>query len=478
MRDFTDRALDAACRRGAAYADVRVVDSRSETVNVRRGTPGLSRDTSRGFGVRVLCDGSWGFASSPDLDAEAVEKVAAKAVALARASALCKRHDVVLGQVEPVVATYSTPVKKDPFSVKVEDRAGLLLDIDRLMRQKAGVRTTASYIRCERQDKVFASTEGAYIQQAITEVGASISATAVDGGESQTRSYPNGRTGGHATAGFEFVEGLGLEQEAERVATEAVALLEAEACPSVTTDLILDGSCLALHVHETVGHPIELDRVLGWEISMAGASFLTPNHLGNLEYAAGHVNLTADATIPGGLGSFGYDDEGIPARRVDIVKNGVFVGYLTSRETASLLGQESMGAARATNWNKIPLVRMTNVNLEPGDWTTCEIISDTKQGILMEGIGSGSIDDMRTNFQFGPEMAWEIRDGARGRMYRNPTYTGRTLDFWRNCDAVAGDGWQVWGLPSCGKGQPGQVAHVGHGAAPARFTGVKVGVGQ
>lgn len=478
MREFTEQVLEAARRRGATYADVRVVDKRSETVSVRRGIPNLSRGSSRGFGVRVVRDGAWGFASSPDFDREAVEKTADKAVALARASALCKQDDVVLSSEKPLSGSYSTPVKQDPFTVKVEERAALLLDIDRLMRQQAGVRSTASYIRCEGQDKVFASSEGAYLEQTLTEVGASISATAADGGESQTRSYPNGRSGGHASAGYEFVAGLGLEREAERVGREAVELLQAEQTPSETTDLILDGSCLALHVHETVGHPIELDRVLGWEISMAGASFLTPNYLGNLQYAAGHVNLTADATIPGGLGSFGYDDDGVPAQRADIVKDGIFVGYLTSRETAPTLGQTSMGASRATDWNKLPLVRMTNVNLEPGDWSTHQLIAGTKRGILMEGIGSGSIDDMRTNFQFGPEIAWEIRDGAKGKMYRNPTYTGRTLDFWRGCDAVAKDGWRVWGLPSCGKGQPGQVAHVGHGAAPARFTGVKVGVGQ
>jgi TldD protein len=385
---------------------------------------------------------------------------------------------VVLADEEPVVASWATPVREDPFAVKPEARAGLLLEVDRLLRQDPGVRTTASYIRCEEQSKVFASSEGAYIKQRVTEVGASISATAVGGGESQTRSYPNGRTGGHATAGYEFITELGLDGEAERVGNEAVALLGAEQCPSLDTNLILDGSCLALQIHESVGHPIELDRVLGWEVSMAGASFLTPNLLGELVYAAPHVNLTADATCPGGLGSFGYDDEGVPAQRVPIVEDGRFVGYLTSRETASLLGQRSMGAARATNWNKIPLVRMTNINLEPGDWTLDQIIKDTKEGVFMEGIGSGSIDDLRTNFQFGPEVAYEVRDGSLGRMFKNPTYTGRTLDFWRACDAVARDGWRVWGIPSCGKGQPGQVAHVGHGAAPARFARVKVGVGE
>ena len=304
-----------------------------------------------------------------------------------------------------------------------------------------------------------------------------MSATAADHRDHQTRSYPNGRNGDHATSGFEFIEDLKMADHAERIAAEAGELLEAEACPTLgTTDLILDGSCLALQIHESVGHPMELDRALGWEKSMAGGTRLTPDLLGKVQYGSPVVNISADATIPRGLATFGYDDEGVPAQRAELVKAGTFCGYLNSRETAGLLGQQSMGSVRSPSWNKLQLVRMTNVNLDPGDWRKDEIIKDTRDGIYMEGMGAVSIDDMRINFQSSPELAYEVKDGSLGKMYRNPSYSGKSMAFWRSCDAVSHDDWRVWGLPSCGKGQPGQIVHVGHGASATRYRDIKVGV--
>jgi TldD protein len=275
-----------------------------------------------------------------------------------------------------------------------------------------------------------------------------------------------------------------LPGNAERTAAEAVELLTADACPSGTATIILDGTQVALQVHESCGHPIELDRVFGTEAAYAGTSFLTPDTLGTLRYGSGVVNLTADATLPGGLGTFGFDDEGVPAQRTPIVRDGLFVGYMTSRETASQLHAlnpswtpRSNGTMRASGWNRIPLIRMTNVSLEPGEGRLADLIADTADGIFMHTNKSWSIDDKRLNFQFGTEAAWPIKSGRLGRMIKNATYTGMTPEFWGGCDAVCGpDEWRIWGTPNCGKGQPSQIARTGHGAAPARFRNVRVGI--
>jgi TldD protein len=338
-----------------------------------------------------------------------------------------------------------------------------------------------------REEKIFANTEGAYLEQEIIESGGGITATAVDRqkGDVQKRSYPNAFARDQRQQGWEAILSMDLPGNAPRVGEEAVALLSADPCPSGETTIILDATQLALQVHESCGHPIELDRVFGTEASYAGTSFLTPEKYGTFRYGSDIVNMTADATIPGGLGTFGWDDEGVPAQRVPIVRNGIFCGYLTSRETAQQLREivgdsapeTSGGAMRADGWNRIPIIRMTNVNLEPGEWEFDDLIADTDDGIYMEMNKSWSIDDKRLNFQFGTEMAYEIKNGKMGRMLKNATYTGITPQFWASCDAICNrDHWRVWGTPNCGKGQPGQSAHTGHGTAPARFRDIQVGM--
>jgi TldD protein len=337
------------------------------------------------------------------------------------------------------------------------------------------------------EDKTFANTDGAFLEQTIVESGGGVEAMAVDRerGEVQKRSYPNSFGRDQRQEGWEAILAMDLPANASRVGEEAVALLTADQCPSGVTTLILGATQLALQVHESCGHPIELDRVFGTEASYAGTSFLTPEKYNTLRYGSDVVNLTADATIPGGLGTFGWDDEGVPAQRVPIVRDGIFCGYLTSRETAQQLREivgdgapeASGGAMRADGWNRIPLIRMTNVSLEPGEWEFDDMIADTDEGIYMELNKSWSIDDKRLNFQFGTEIAYEIKNGKMGRMLKNATYTGITPKFWGSCDAICNqDHWRVWGTPNCGKGQPGQVAHTGHGTAPARFRNVQVGV--
>jgi len=286
----------------------------------------------------------------------------------------------------------------------------------------------------------------------------------------------NGRQQG--CAGWEYITSLDIPENSEKTATEAAALLSAEPCPIDTvTDVIIGGSQLALQVHESCGHPIELDRVLGEEAAYAGTSFLTTDKLNHFAYGSEHVNITADSIRTPGLGSFGWDDEGVPSQTTPIVSSGRFVGYLMSRESSSTLGLTSNGCMRASSWNRLPMIRMTNVSLEPGSWSLEDLISDTRSGIFMETNRSWSIDDRRYNFQFGTEMGYEIKNGKIGKLLKNCTYTGITPEFWNSCDAVCNaDHWVMWGTPNCGKGQPGQIGHTGHGASPARFRNIKVGV--
>ena len=340
------------------------------------------------------------------------------------------------------------------------------------------IRSRLSSLVFIREHKIFANTEGAYTDQTIYESGGGIQSTAVGDSEVQRRSYPqmNGRQQG--CAGWEYITSLDIPGNSEKTAMEAVALLTAEPCPTdIITDVIIGGSQLALQVHESCGHAIELDRVFGEEAAYAGTSFLTPDKLNNFAYGSEYVNITADSLRTPGLGSFGWDDEGVPSQTTPIVRSGQFVGYLMSRESASTLGLTSNGCMRASSWNRLPMIRMTNVSLEAGTWSLDNLISDTESGIFMETNRSWSIDDRRYNFQFGTEMGYEIKKGKIGKLLKNCTYTGITPEFWNSCDAVCNsDHWVMWGTPNCGKGQPGQIGHTGHGASPARFRNIRVGV--
>ena len=329
-----------------------------------------------------------------------------------------------------------------------------------------------------RERQVFASSLGSLIEQTRTSSGAGFAAYSFKGDELQKRSYPNSFGGQHQLKGYELIGELQLLENAPRVAAEAVALHAADQCPEGHFDLILDSSQLALQIHESIGHPSELDRVLGSEANYAGTSFLTLDKLNRLRYGSEIVNVVADARAEHGpgLGTFAFDDEGVPAQRVDIIRGGLFTGYLSSRETAAQTGlPRSGGAMRADGWGRVPLIRMTNVSLLPGAQTLAEVL-DLNHGIFMETNRSWSIDDKRYHFQFGCEIGWEIRSGKRVRMLKNPSYSGITTDFWNACDAIANrDHWVLWGTPNCGKGQPEQVMGTGHGASPARFRRVKIG---
>ena len=478
MKQFIQNILDTAKLKRVAYADIRIVRRQNEEIEVKNGkVEGLIHDEDFGFGMRVLFQGAWGFACSSKVSQKEMEAVLGKALKIAKASSKAKGKEILFPSASPVTDRYKTPISIDPFDVAPETKIDLLLKADEILRRNKNVKISETFLGSYKTEKTFASTEGSYIDQEIVECGAGIAATAIEGDEVQVRSYPNSFRGNFATRGYEWIERLALIDRAERVAEEASQLLSAKPCPSKTTTLILDSSQLALQIHESIGHPIELDRILGTEASYAGTSFLKPEMIDHFKYGSERVNVVADATYPGGLGTFGYDDEGVRAQRVPILSHGILVNLLTSRETAHPLGRESNGTMRADGWNRIPLIRMTNINLEPGEWTLEQMIADTEEGLFLTTNRSWSIDDKRINFQFGTEIGWEIKNGKLGEMVKNPTYTGITPKFWNSCDAIANrDHWQMWGTPNCGKGEPGQVAHVGHGTAPARFRNVQVGV--
>ena len=482
MEELIARAVAAALEAGASYADARFTSQEDEEVRVKNGAvESLRAGSAQGVGVRALADGAWGFAATSTLTRAAVEEAARLAVRIARASAATQQTPVALAPVEPAAGRFPAVFAEDPFEVPLAERVDLLLDCDRLMAEAGTVPLREGFLEVTREKKYFESSEGAQIYQERVETGAGIECTAValDGSETQVRSYPSSHGGQTAQRGWEVVRELDLPGHAEQIAREAEALLSAPCCPATVTDVILESSQLALQLHESCGHPIELDRVLGTEASFAGTSFLTPDKLGNFRYGSDHVNINADATLPGGLGSFPYDDEGVPGQRTQIVREGMFTGYLSSRETAPVIGRTSSGAMRADGYNRVPLIRMTNINLEPGDWTLEELISETKRGLYLCTNSCWSIDDKRLNFQFGTEAAYRIEDGDLGELLKNATYTGNTPDFWGGCDAIcSADEWYLWGVPNCGKGEPMQTARVGHGVAPARFRDVRVGVMQ
>jgi TldD protein len=479
MRDFLHHGVDAALIAGASYADMRIIDLRSETINMRNGRLArLDQSETLGYGIRVIANGSWGFASGESMSLQDIEKVAKQAVAIAKASALVQEAHVRLAYEEPAVDVWQTPVAIDPFTVPLERKIALLEQADALMRKDERIKVAQGSLSFEKIHKWFSSSEGALIEQVQIISGGGIDATAVGKGDTQTRSYPASFRGQYKSMGYELILALDLIGHAERVRDEAVALLTAPVCPQGERDLILHGNQMTLQIHESVGHASELDRVLGHEANYAGTSFATTDKLGSFRYGAEIVNLVADSTVPTGLATFGYDDDGVAAQRWHIVKDGILSGYMTNRELAHVIGKErSYGANRADGYQNVPIVRIANLSLMPGDWELPDLLADSDGALFFDCNNSWSIDQRRLNFQFGCEVAWEIKGGKRTTMYKNPTYQGIAPQFWASCDAICNHNyWDLWGVINCGKGQPGQRAIMSHGSAPTRFRKVTVGV--
>jgi TldD protein len=475
--DLASAAVEAALAAGASYADARLVRRRSERIAARNGElETVATDEDLGVGVRALVGSSWGFAATSDLTDAAAGTAGATATATAKASALVPGAGLQLADVEVRQDTYETPHAEDPFQVPLSEKVDLVTSVTRTMAGVDGIGVATAQLLFWDTEKWFVSSQGHRIAQHLVESGCGMDATALGERETQRRSYP--QAFGHVeTGGYEVIRRFDLPAHAVPIAEEAVQLLTADDCPAGVMDLILESSQLALQIHESVGHATELDRILGWEAAFAGTSFLALDQLGSLRYGSELMNITADATIPGALATFGYDDEGTPAQKVDIVRDGTWVGVLSGRDSAHLAGLPPGGMVRADGFNRLPMVRMTNVGLEPGAGTTEDIVADTEHGVVMSTNRSWSIDDKRLNFQFGCEIGWEVVDGERTRMVKNPTYTGITPRFWGSLDRLSGeDEWHPWGVPNCGKGQPMQVGHTGHPASTGRFRDVRVGV--
>jgi TldD protein len=479
--DAAARAVLARLGREAdlRYAEVRLVDERTERLRVRDGRPEqVVTGASLGVGIRVLAAKTWGFACTADLSERGLERAAREALRVARASARVTTRPVVFPPEPASVGTYETPLAIDPFAVPIEKKLGELERPVRLMLARGKpIQSAEAWMEWTRVYKRLWTTEGTDTTQNLTYGSAGMSVIARDdAGNTQRRSYPTCQGNDGFQGGYEHAEALDFPAHTEELCDEAIALLSAPRCPEGKRDLVLESSQVALQVHESCGHATELDRALGHEISLAGGSFLQPSLLGKLRYGSGCVDLVADATSPTGMGTFGWDDEGVPAGKHALVQEGMFTDYLSNRETAAALGRASTGTMRADGWNRTPLIRMVNVSLEPKKGTLDALLADTSDGVYMGCDKSWSIDDLRLNFQFSCEIAWEIKGGKKTRILRDPVYTGITPEFWRSCDAVCGpEEWRLWGITNCGKGDPMQVMQVGHGAAPARFRHVAQG---
>ncbi len=470
-------AVEKATSLGAEYADCRYVELENESLSFSNGSPeSVNSSFDKGFGVRVIINGAWGFFGSSLLTEKEAVRAAEKAVEIGKASSSIIQAPVTLAPVESYNENFVSGFKIDPFTIDLKEKLEFLENLDSLMAGNEAINSRDSHIGFRKTTSYLLTSGGSGIHQKIIHSGAGIElGISKSRRERSTRSFPqNG--GQYETKGYELLSEINFADAVPRLTDEVMALLEAPECPVLETSLLLEGSVVGLVIHELIGHPLELDRVFGSERNFSGTSFATIDQLDKLQYGSSLINAVSDPTHPYGLGSFGFDDEGVKSGSVDLIKDGILVGYLSSRETANRIGRKSSGAMRGDSWGNIPLVRMTNINLLPGDKSFDELVRLAGDGIYMSTISSWSPSDDRSSFEFGCEIAWEIKGGKLGQVYKNPTFSGRTVDFWNSVVAVGDESmWKVWGTPNCGKGQPGQNARTGQGASPLLISNVKVG---
>jgi len=477
LDELVKRALEAATKAGASYADVRVVRIRSENISTREDrVERVASNEDYGVGVRVIAGGAWGFAATPSVTAADAERAARDAVAIAKANAPLMKRPVTLAPVPANVDVWQTPLIKDPFKIPLEDKAEILLAINREAMKVPGVKFVTSQFAAAAEWKLLASTDGAYIEQEVVRLGPGYAVTAVDDkrGEFETREFQLPPR----QAGWEYVEGSSMLADARRIGEEAVEKLKAPSVAPGKKDLILDPSNLWLTIHESIGHTTELDRALGYEANYAGTSFATPDQRGKLQIGAPFLTFYADKTTPGGLATCGYDDDGVATQKWNLIENGVLVSYQTTREQAGWIGEKaSRGTCYADSYGSFPFQRMPNVSLAPGprERSIDELIAATDDGIVIAGRGSWSIDHQRLNFQFGGQAFWEVKRGKKTRMLRDVAYQANTIEFWHACDAIGGPkSWFMGGTLTDGKGEPGQINSVSHGCPPARFRQINI----
>jgi TldD protein len=474
--DVLDFIISLATKLGAQYCDVRIIKNRFRVIRSNNANIDVYEETNDGIGIRVLTNGSWGFSGSSSVERELCKDLVEKAIKMARTTSMYNRKSIKLIDVKSVDGKYVNEFKKNPLTAEETNVIDLLNTTTKTLKEQSDKITSASAsFKAFVEERYVATSEGSKIYQKLTGCGAIVQGKAMENGLVVSRSYPQTLDFNVATKGYEWIEETDLVSKAAETGKELLKLLSAPSCPYGFTNLILADDLLALQIHETIGHPTELDRVLDTEWDFAGSSFLTPDKLGTLRFGSESVNVVADPTISGGPGTYKYDDEAVEGKTVYLIKNGMFVGYQSSREMAAKLNlEESSGGMRAMDGMHPPLIRMNNINLLPGDWTREEIISDTREGILMTGPIMEIFDQRRRTFIFGAEIGWRIKKGDLVEVIRNPVYCGKTLSFWQGCDAIAKDGWTHYSS-GCGKGRPHQRVRVGHYCSMARFVNVQVG---
>ncbi|OPL19446.1 MAG: hypothetical protein AVO35_10535 [Candidatus Aegiribacteria sp. MLS_C] len=478
MRDIAGSVVEQLRHRGVDYGDARVENTDLESLTFRKQRLAEAELTAeRGVGVRVLVRGCWGFASCSGLDTEEIERTVDRAVEVARAGAGVMEGSVRLSEEVPSVGHYDGPCLKDPFAVSMTEKMDLMAKAADTMHESDSITMSWTSLRFERKRRVFGNTQGTLVSSDLVFTMPVINAYAVHDGDMQSRGFQDGAR----IAGWEWVEEAGLQAWAEKAREEAIMKVRAPEGPAGEMDLVLDGTHLSLTMHESVGHPTESDRVLGWEASMAGRTFLNIDDQERLRYGSELVNFVADNTMPYGVASWGWDDDGVPGQKWYTVRNGIFQQFGSVRETALLVGREhSTGCCRAQDFSSFPINRQPNFYLQPGPGpvTPEDLISEVQKGVYIEGRGSFSIDQRRVNFQFGGDMFWEIRDGRKVQPLKKVIYRSRTRDFWRACDGMADDRYfRTMGILTCGKGEPMQSARMTHGASTSRFRNIEVGRG-
>jgi TldD protein len=503
FKGLADVALGAAKSAGCSYADVRFTRSVNSGVNAsgshdrsgadagsgsgggRGGRGGAGRGGgaraggrpgAAGFGVRVIHSGVWGFASSPIVTEDEIRRITRIAADVAKASAIAKKTDIKLAPVPAYTEYWSSPMTKDPATVSAEEKQAYVQKVvDAVMKNKDVASVNAS-VGVSNEWRYFASSEGSYIEQETFEITPTFNVSAKVGDVTKTRNF----VGVPKTGGWEAAEESEMFESAERIAAEAVEMTTAKPVGMGLKDLVLMPAHAMLTIHEIVAHATELDRVLGYEANYAGTSFVKLADVGKLKYGSKMFNVTADRTIPGGMATIGYDDDGVKTTQFPIVRDGILVGLQTNRETAPLIGDKaSKGCTSASSWRDYPFLRMPNVHVEPGGKgspTPEQLIADTRDGVLIDGRGSYSIDQQRYNGQFGGNCFWEIKNGKKTRMVSDVTYNAITTDFWANLDAMTGqESWRMFGTGGDAKGQPTQTNSISHGSPWLRIKKIMVG---
>jgi TldD protein len=468
--------LAAASMNKASYCDIRYEIIRDESLSYLDGEPDpIESSYTAGWAVRLLIDGAWGFSGSDD-PLIPTGRLVGQASTIARASAKAMKDPVSLATVKPQTGEYTSSYKIDPFTVPLAQKIDFLSDLDAGMAEHSGINSRSCFASFRKMEKWFFSSEGSELRQTIIHTGTGLSVGQVKSRrERAERSYPR-PSGQYQSKGYELLGEVEFNKHIPRLVEEVGGLMTGIPCPEKTTTLVLGGDILSLVIHESIGHPLELDRVFGSERNFSGISFATPENLNDLQYGSNIITVVNDSTVDHGLGSFGWDDEGTNSHKAYLIKDGILTDYLSSRETAVRIGHKSTGTMRAEGWQNLPLVRMTNTILEPGDKSFDQLIGEVDDGVYMTTPTSWSIDDLRKNFQFGCEIGWEIKGGKLAGIIKNPTFSGCTTQFWNNCEAIGDESlFEVRGTPNCGKGQPGQNARTAEGASPARFTSIQVG---